>query len=141
MKQEPFASTKTLLKIPFHDVDTAEVAWHGHYIKYLEIARCELLDSIDYNYAAMRDSGFYWPVIDLRVKYVRPARFGQVIEVQAKLIEWENRMKVEYRIVDADSGTKLTTGYTSQVAVRISDGEMLLASPPVLARKLGLAAS
>ena len=38
------------IEIPFHDVDVLGVAWHGHYVKYLEIARCALLDQIDYNY-------------------------------------------------------------------------------------------
>ena len=27
------------LKVPFHDVDTMQVVWHGHYLKYFEQAR------------------------------------------------------------------------------------------------------
>ena len=44
--------------VPFHDVDSIGIAWHGHYAKYFEIARCALLDSFDYGYDAMRESGF-----------------------------------------------------------------------------------
>jgi acyl-CoA thioesterase FadM len=32
------------------DVDTMNVVWHGHYVKYLEVARCALLDKIGHNY-------------------------------------------------------------------------------------------
>lgn len=32
------------MTVPFHDVDMMEVAWHGHYVKYFELARCALLD-------------------------------------------------------------------------------------------------
>ena len=42
------------IEIPFHDVDMMEVAWHGHYVKYFEIARCALLDQFDYNTCATR---------------------------------------------------------------------------------------
>ena len=57
--------------MPFHDVDSIGVAWHGHYAKYFEIARCALLDSFGYGYNAMRESGFSWPVIDMRIRYVK----------------------------------------------------------------------
>jgi acyl-CoA thioester hydrolase len=54
------------------------------------------------------------------------------------LEEWEHRLKIRYVLYDVESGARLTKAYTSQVAVRVADGEMLLASPPVLADKLGI---
>jgi acyl-CoA thioester hydrolase len=36
--------------VPFFDVDSLEIVWHGHYVKYLEIARCALLDELGHNY-------------------------------------------------------------------------------------------
>ena len=126
------------IEVPFHDVDVMGVVWHGHYVKYLEIARCALLDQIDYNYPQMQDSGYAWPVIDIRIRYPRPLRFRQRIRVRAMLEEWEMRLKIAYLIVDADSGERLTRGYTVQVALDMQNGEMLLASPPVLYQKLGL---
>ena len=127
-----------VVEIPFHDVDAANVAWHGHYAKYFEIARCKLLDKIDYNYREMESSGFFWPVIDMHIRYISPAYFGQRVVVTANLVEWEHRLRVEYLVTDAQAGTKLTKGHTEQVAVRIETGEMQLASPDVLFRKLGL---
>jgi len=126
------------ITVPFHDVDPAGVAWHGHYAKYFEIARCELLDSFGYGYEAMRASGFNWPVIDMHIRYARAARFGQRILVKAMLREWENRLLIEYLITDEASGQRLTKGSTSQVAVDMKSGEMLFVSPPVLFERLGL---
>jgi acyl-CoA thioester hydrolase len=127
------------IKIPFHDVDMMEITWHGHYVKYFEIARCALLDSIDYNYSQMRDSGYAWPIIDMRIRYPGPSRFGQVITVKARIKEWENRLKIDYEIRDKISGQRLTRGYTAQVAVDINSREMLIESPQVLFQKLGQA--
>lgn len=126
------------LKIPFHDVDAAGIGWHGHYLKYFEIARCELLDGVDYNYTEMRDSGFFWPVIDVRIRYAQPLKFQQNIRVEAVLKEWENRLKIDYTIRDSATNKRLTRGHTVQVAVCLESGEMQLASPPILKQKLGL---
>jgi len=118
--------------VPFFDVDPMDVVWHGHYVKYLEIARCALLDRIGHNYAQMKAAGYVWPVIDLQLRYARAARFGQRITVRADLVEWENRLKIHYLIADAASGERLTRASTVQVAVRLDDGAMQLVSPPAL---------
>lgn len=126
------------IKVPFHDVDSMQIVWHGCYVKYFEVARCELLDSFNYGYEAMRDSGFAWPVIDMRIKYYRPVRFNQEIIIRASVEEWENRLKVAYLLTDAISGERLTKGYTIQVAVAMDTQEMLYESPQVLLERLGL---
>jgi acyl-CoA thioester hydrolase len=128
------------MTVPFHDVDSMQIVWHGRYVKYFEVARCELLDSFGYGYEAMRDSGFAWPVVDMRIKYYRPVRFNQKIVVEATVAEWENRLKVSYLIRDAASGERLTTGYTIQVAVSLESQEMLFESPKVLLERLGVPA-
>jgi len=117
--------------VPFFDVDSMDVVWHGHYIKYFEVARCALLDRIGHNYTQMRDAGYAWPVIDVQLRYMRGARFNQRIFVRADLIEWENRLKINYLITDAETGERMTRGSTVQVAVEIASREMQLASPKV----------
>ena len=124
----------------FHDVDAMGVVWHGHYLKYIELARCALLQSFDYDYPQMRDSGFIWPVVDMRTKYVRPAHYGQRLSVRAELTEWELRMRIDYTISDADSGEVITRAHTIQVAVEIASGEMCYATPEVFRHRLGLPA-
>jgi acyl-CoA thioester hydrolase len=126
------------ITIPFHDVDMIGVAWHGHYAKYFELARCALLERFGYGYDAMRESGFMWPVIDMRIRYVKPTRFGQRVTVKAMLREWENRLLIEYLVTDTAQGHRLTKGTTSQVAVEIASGEMCFVSPPVLFERLGV---
>ena len=127
-----------VIEVPFHDVDIMHVAWHGHYVKYFEIARCALLEKFDYNYPQMKQSGYAWPVIDLHIRYAHPLRFQQKMRVKATLTEWENRLKITYIIEDVDSGQRLTKGHTVQVAVDISSGEMLYTSPDIFFHKLGI---
>jgi acyl-CoA thioester hydrolase len=123
----------------FHDFDPMEVVWHGHYLKYLEVARCALLQRFDYDYPQMRESGYAWPIVDLRCKYVRSARYGRALKVSARITEWEFRLRIEYRVIDARSGEVLTRAHSVQVAVDLANGQMCYASPPVLLQRLGIA--
>jgi len=124
------------IEIPFHDCDPMQVVWHGNYARYFEVARGKLLDLIEFNYDAMEQSGFAWPIVDMRTKYVRPLLFRQTIIVKAELIEYESRIKIRYVIIDKQSGEKLTSGYTTQVAVCIETREMQYVSPDVLVNKI-----
>ena len=124
------------VEVPFHDVDVMEVAWHGHYLKYFELARGALLRAIDYDYPQMRDSGYLWPVVECHLKYVRPARYGQELRVTAELVEYENRMKIAYVVRDAASDEVLTRGYTVQVAVCAKSGELQFVAPDALVERV-----
>lgn len=122
----------------FHDCDPMNVVWHGNYFKYLELARCKLLQRFDYDYPQMLESGYLWPVVDARIKYIRPLRFAQPLVVAVQLTEWENRLKFEYQIRDGETEQVLTRAHTIQVAVEAASGEMLYVCPPVLWQKLGV---
>ena len=133
-----FAEIET--QVQFFDLDPMEIVWHGHYVKYLEMVRGVLLDTIEYNYPQMKASGYVWPVIDLHLRYIAPAAFTQKLKLRAEIVEWENRMRIAYLISDAATGRRLTRATTTQVAVEIATGEMCFVSPPVLFEKLGVTA-
>ncbi|MCL6414055.1 acyl-CoA thioesterase [Aestuariirhabdus sp. Z084] len=123
------------LEIPFFDTDPMGITWHGHYVKYFELARCELLKKIDFTYLKMAESGYSWPVVDLRLKYVRSCQFGDQIHVSAQLSEYENRIKIDYLIHNADHSQVLTRGHSVQVAVD-GQGNLCLQSPEVLLQRI-----
>jgi len=129
-------SIETTLNAQFYDLDPMGVVWHGHYTRFMEQARCALLDKIGYNYVEMNASGYIWPIVDMHIKYVRPIRFHQTFTVTATIAEFANRLKIEYVIRDPASGETLTKAYTIQVAVDTQTQELCLESPPALTDKL-----
>ena len=122
----------------FHDLDPMDIVWHGHYVKYLELAREALLARFDYDYPRMRESGYAWPVVDMRLKYVDMLPYGRRVIVRAEIVEWENRLKIEYEIRDAVSGKRINQAYTIQVAYDTDKREMRYVCAPVLWEKLGV---
>jgi acyl-CoA thioester hydrolase len=133
-------SAETEISVQFSDLDPMEIVWHGHYVKYLEVVRGVLLDTIDYNYPQMKASGYVWPVIDVHLRYIHSATLGQRLKLRAEIVEWENRLKINYLITDVVTGDRLTRATTTQVAVEIASREMCFVSPAVLFEKLGLPA-
>lgn len=124
------------LTVPFHDLDPMQVVWHGNYFRYLEIAREALLNQFDYGYRQMHASGYMWPVVDAQIKYRAALTFEQHIRIRALLLEYENRLRIGYEICDAQSGKKLTTAYTVQVAVDAQTKELCFVCPEVLLQKI-----
>jgi acyl-CoA thioester hydrolase len=123
------------VKVPYQDADPGGVAWHGNYFRYFDTARCALLEMFDYGYRQMADSGYMWPIIDTRVRFVHPIRFDDEIEVDALLTESEYRLKIDYLIRDS-AGRRITKGHTIQVAVEASSGELCIGSPAALLDRL-----
>lgn len=120
---------RMVLEVPFFDVDSMDIVWHGHYVKYLEMARCAFLSALGYDYTVMKKNGYGWPVVLLNLKYVRPAVFGQKIQVEVILKEYESCLKFDYVITDCQSQEKLTKASTMQVAVEIASRETQFQTP------------
>ena len=129
-------SAEVEIEVPFFDVDAMHVAWHGNYVKYFEVARCAMLRKIDYDYPQMEASGFHFPVVEIYLKYVNPARFGQIVLARAEVLEYENRLKLGYRITDRASGQRLTKGWSVQVAIDARTRELQFISPAILLDKM-----
>jgi acyl-CoA thioester hydrolase len=133
--QYPLEAEVTMVT-SFQDADPMGVIYHGNFFRFFEEARRVMMDKIGYGYLAMNESGYMWPIIDTRVKYVKAIPFNHTIRVCAKLSEWENRLRVDYVIYDAETGQRMCKAHTTQVAVSIEKQEMCFVSPKVFMDKV-----
>ena len=122
-------------RVPFHDLDPTGVVWHGRYFKYLESARCALLERLGYSYDAMLESGFLWPVVDSQIRYVHPFTLNQEVKAIACLREWEFNLTVDYQL-ENEEGQLCTRARTVQVPVDAVTSELRLGCPPVFVQKV-----
>lgn len=124
------------MEVAFFDVDSYRIVWHGNYPKYFEIARCKLLEHIDFTYDDMEAAGYFFPIIDMKAKYIKPLQFKQLFTITATLIEWENKLTIHYLIQDRDTGEKITKAETSQVAIAMPEHITQFVSPDILINKV-----
>ncbi len=109
-------------EVPFFDCDPMGVVWHGNYLKYMEIARGEVLDELGYPYARIGEEGYAFPIVDIRVKYVESLFLKEKFEVVTDLIEYENRLVHNFVIKKDDR--ICCKARSVQVCVHSDNGEM-----------------
>jgi acyl-CoA thioester hydrolase len=84
-------------------------------------------------------SGYAWPIVEVHVKYVRAARFGDRLAVQASLVEWQNRLTVNYLVTNPATEERVARARTVQVAVEASTGVLQFVTPDVLLERVAAA--
>ena len=100
---KPDLSCEITLAPTFHDLDPMNIVWHGNYVKYLEVARCALLSRFDYDYPQMHESGYVWPIVDMRLKYIRPAEFRQNLMGRFAAMDASKNLIVDIFAIGIDS--------------------------------------
>jgi acyl-CoA thioester hydrolase len=123
------------LEIPFHDVDVLEVAWHGHYPKYLELARTALMRARRLDNDDLRALGFRFLVVEAHLRHLAPLRYGERARVSAWLEEVESRLRVAYQVESLATGRLAAHGWTILVTTRAA-GELCLETPPEILERL-----
>lgn len=127
---------ETILNVEFYDLDPMNVVWHGNYVKYLEAARCDMLNKLGYNYIDMRNDGFAYPVATIDMKYIKPCVFNQELRVISSIEEIEPSLIIKYTIFDNKTGEKLFKAKTMQICVDINTKESVYEAPENLKKKL-----
>ena len=94
------------------------VVYYANYLVWFEVARADLLRSLNWSYREMEESGVVLPVIEAHCEYQRPARYDDEIEVltQGEMMSGV-RMRFRYTVVRAADGTVAAQGHTVHAAV------------------------
>jgi acyl-CoA thioester hydrolase len=83
------------VRVRYCECDPMGVAHHASYAPWLEIGRTELLRDVGASYAAMERSGFYLVVTRLELRYRRPIRYDDLVEVRT-VVESTTRIKIRH---------------------------------------------
>ena len=126
----------TIIKVEFYDLDPMDVVWHGNYVKYLEVARCDMLSKLDYTYVDMKNDGYAYPVATMEMKYIKPCTFGQELKVVSIVEEIEPALVIKYVIFDNKTGEKMFKAKTMQIAVDINTRKTVYEAPENLKKKI-----
>jgi len=122
------------MEVPFHDVDVLEIAWHGHYPKYLELARTALVRSRRLDNAEMRELGYRFYVSEYHLRHLSPLRYGDRVRVSAWPVEVQNRIRIDYQVQNLTLDKLAAQGWTMLVTTH-AGGELCLETPaPILER-------
>lgn len=126
---------ETSITVRFNEIDAYRVAWHGHYVAWMEIGRNALSGQFGLDAEQLYAAGYLGPVVDLQLKYLRPARFNDLITIRTRLRPSETATLVFESVIVAPDNRKLLTGLTSHALTDL-DGVLQFRMPPVLAERV-----
>src|SRR5262245_4315060 len=123
------------LEVPFHDVDALGIVWHGHYYKYLELARTSLLRARGLDAGDLVGPRYRFLVIESACRHASPLRYGDRVRVRAWLRDVEHRIFVAYEVTNLSTGRRAARAHTI-LATTDKDGSMLLRTPRAIRDRL-----
>ncbi len=97
----------------YGDTDMMGVVYYANYLRFFEAGRTELLRAAGVDYRGLESSGFMLPVAEAEVKYHRPSRYDDPLELTTSVVEVGfARIRIRYRLVNVEDGTLIATGQT-----------------------------
>lgn len=87
-------TSETTIRIHYALTDQMGFVYHGHYAQFYEIGRTEAIRSIGYTYKDIEAMGIIMPVVDLHTKFLRPAKYDDLITVKTSVKELPAHHKI-----------------------------------------------
>jgi acyl-CoA thioester hydrolase len=125
---------ETQLKVRFHEVDSYQVVWHGHYVSWFEAGRNEFAARFGLDPEQLRAIGLMAPVVDLVCKFKLPARYGDEIVIRTTMQRCETAKLIFHYTVVRDKEV-LAEGSTTHILTDLK-GTMLYQIPAEAKQRL-----
>lgn len=122
-------------EVPFHDVDALRVVWHGHYFKYFELARTQLLRAVGLDAGELIGGRYQFVVIDSRCRHGGPLRYGDRMRISAWFGDLHRRIRIGYEVWNLTLGRRAARGHTV-LATLDREGGLLFETPEEILRRI-----
>ena len=83
--ESPAPRFTTQVRVRYAETDAAGVVYYGNYLTYFEVVRVELLRALGHPITAIEAEGVLLPVVEARLKYLRPARLDDLLDVSVSV--------------------------------------------------------
>jgi len=112
----------TTVRVRYAETDRMDVVYYGNYAMYFEIGRVEAIRHLGVSYKDIEDMGIILPVVELNIKYLRPAKYDDLITIKSQIKNLPTDHKIVFdQEVYNEAGKLLTIG---QVKLYFMDADM-----------------
>lgn len=126
----------TLTEIPvrFSEVDSMQIVWHGHYIKYMEEGREAFGKKYGIGYMDWKAMGYMVPLVSVSCDFRKPLQYGDMAVVETRLVDTEAaKIIYSFRIYRKSDNELMATGQSTQVFLDMGR-ELILTLPEAFAQ-------
>jgi acyl-CoA thioester hydrolase len=128
--------SETNIRVRYSETDQMNVVYHGNYAQYFEVARAEAIREMGITYKEMEEMGIVMPIVELHTKFLRPAKYDDLLTIKTQLRELPADHRIEFHHeVYNEEGKLLTIG---RVVLYFLDAKTMVRSvmPATLANHL-----
>lgn len=109
--------SETTIRVRYGETDQMGYSYYGNYALYFEVGRVEALRQIGTSYRELEENGIMMPVLELKCKYIKPAKYDDLLIISTIVKEMpQARMFFDYEIKN-EAGELIHLGSTSLVFV------------------------
>ncbi len=113
---------ETQIRVRYAETDQMGFVYYGNYPQYYEVGRAEAMRKLGTSYKDMEETGIVMPIAEMHLKYIRPARYDDLLTVKTSIPEPpEARMHFDYEVYN-EAGRLLNKGYTVLAFLRKETG-------------------
>ena len=100
-------------KINYYETDRMGIVHHSNYIRFMEEARCYLLEKFDMSYSAFEEKGIMIPVLGVNCTFKHHVTFNDIILIKLYVKEFNGvRLTMGYTATEKNTGEVVFTGET-----------------------------
>lgn len=122
----------TKIRVRYGETDQMGYMYYGNYAEFYEVGRVEMLRSLGLTYRGMEESGIMMPVLEMKCKYLKPARYDEEITVKV-IMDKMPGVKIHFRYELFNEKEELIhQGETLLVFVNMATGRPCLPSADFL---------
>ncbi len=101
----------TQVRVRYAEADPMNVVYYGNYAQYFEVGRVESLRNLGISYKGIEDMGIMLPVVELNIKYLRPAKYDDLLTIKSQIKELPPEHKIIFdQEIYNEEGKLLTIG-------------------------------
>ncbi len=109
-------SSETQIRVRYGETDQMGFLYYGYYALYYEVGRAEAIRQLGFTYKELEALGIHMPVVELNAKYLRPARYDDLITVRTILKELPQGPVIQFHSeLYNEAGELLNKGLTTLV--------------------------
>jgi acyl-CoA thioester hydrolase len=99
------------VRVRYAEADPMNVVYYGNYAQYFEVARVESLRAMGISYKEIEAMGIMLPVVELNIKYLRPAKYDDLLTMKTmiKTLPTDHKIQFDQEIYN-EEGKLLTIG-------------------------------
>lgn len=104
-------TSETTIRVRYSETDQMNVVYHGNYAQYFEVARAEAIREMGFTYKEMEEMGIVMPIVELHTKFLRPAKYDDLLTIKTQLRELptDHRIEFHHEVLN-EEGKLLTIG-------------------------------